>query len=121
MKTETALERFRNTNSGKELLKNHSLDEIGVWRIRGEDPNCDFGGHHHEPELATVEGRLDDAIEYAVSLRGFWAWGSGGRIQKLSAPIKLDQIALKRRTAELKRIEELERELAELKARNGVD
>ncbi len=68
--------------SGTNLLKNHSLDEEGVWEIYGEDPNCDMGGHHHEPHLDTVIGKLRDVIEYAVDLPNFWQWGAGGRITK---------------------------------------
>jgi hypothetical protein len=75
--------------SGRELLKKHSLDEIGVWKILGEDPNCDFGGHHHQPELAIVEGKLGDIIAYAVELTSFWQWGAGGVIRKMNAPIKI--------------------------------
>ena len=54
--------------SGRELLKKHSLEETGLWKIRGEDPNCDFGGHHYQPELGIVEGRLVDVINYAVQV-----------------------------------------------------
>jgi hypothetical protein len=69
--------------SGRELLKKHSLTEVGTWQIYGEDPNCDMGGHHHEPELGVVTGNLKDVIEYAVNLPNFWAWGGGGRIAKI--------------------------------------
>lgn len=70
--------------SGKKLLEKHSIDDYGMWKILGEDPNCDFGGHHHNPDLGTVEGRLDDVIRYAVSLDRFFTWGSGGDIVKIS-------------------------------------
>jgi hypothetical protein len=71
---------LHHTHPGKELLKRHELLEVGLWRIRGEDPNCDFGGHHHQPDLGVFEGTLDDAIKYAVNLDGFWTWGGGGNI-----------------------------------------
>jgi hypothetical protein len=73
----------RSSYSGKRLLEKHSLNETGTWRIRGEDPNCDFGGHHHNPDLGTVEGRLEDVIRYAVGVSGFYTWGHGGDIVKV--------------------------------------
>lgn len=73
---------YLKTYSGKALLEQHSLDEVGVWKIYGEDPNCDFGGYHHEPHLTTVSGRLSDVVAYAEQLSGFWQWGSGGKIVK---------------------------------------
>lgn len=76
--------------SGRELLKKHSLDETGTWKILGEDPNCDFGGHHYQPDLGMVEGRLGDIIAYAVELPSFWQWGAGGDIRKMNAPIKIN-------------------------------
>lgn len=102
--------------SGRELLKKHSLDETGVWKILGEDPNCDFGGHHYQPELGIVEGRLGDIIAYAVELRSFWQWGAGGDIRKMNAPIKItaesnaERVRLEEQAArlreELKKIEQ---------------
>jgi len=75
--------------SGRELLKKHSLDETGTWEIVGEDPNCDLGGHHYQPKLGMVEGRLGDIIAYAVELPSFWTWGAGGDIKKIGKPIKI--------------------------------
>lgn len=74
---------FCNGYSGRSLLKNHSLEEYGVWEIRGEDPNCDFGGYHHEPYLDTVECTLEKAIKYAITLDRWFTWGSGGSIKKV--------------------------------------
>ena len=73
---EEAVTRYFRTYTGQELLKKHSLGEKGIWRIRGEDPNCDFGGFHHNPELGIVEGTLEDVITYGVSLPSFWTWVS---------------------------------------------
>jgi hypothetical protein len=70
--------------SGKRLLEKHSLNEVGTWRIRGEDPNCGFGGHHYQPELGTVEGKLRDVIQHAVKMDGFYTWGGGGDIVKVT-------------------------------------
>jgi hypothetical protein len=74
---------IRTSYGGKKLLEKHSLNENGTWRIRGEDPNCDLGGHHYHPDLGTVEGKLEDVIRYAVNLPRFYAWGGGGDIQKV--------------------------------------
>ena len=68
--------------SGKQLLIKHQLSEHGIWEVRGEDPNCDFGGHHHEPKLGKVEGKLEDVIRWAVAQSGFWQWGAGGSIKR---------------------------------------
>ena len=77
---------FLRRYTGEQLLKEHSLDEYGIWEVKGEDPNPDFAGHHHEPSLGLFEGRLEDVIIKAVSLDGFWSWGAGGRIIKHKEP-----------------------------------
>lgn len=83
-KSEVKYEKWiRTSYSGKKLLAKHSLDEVGTWRIRGEDPNCDMGGAHYQPDLGTVEGRLEDVIRYAVKQPNFYTWGSGGDILKV--------------------------------------
>lgn len=74
---------LRTSYRGQRLREKHSLSEEGTWRIRGEDPNCDMGGHHYQPELGTVEGKLLDVVEHAVNLEGFYTWGSGGDISKV--------------------------------------
>lgn len=84
----TNYEKFTNTYSYKQLMKNHSLSEYGIWEILGEDPNCDMGGSHHQPSLEIVEGTLEKAIIYGVELSGFWQWGSGGNIVKRETKIK---------------------------------
>lgn len=71
------------TYSGQELMKKHSLDEVGVWKIKGEDPNCDLGGTHYQPDLGTYEGTLKDVLLVAVDMGSFYAWGGGGNIEKV--------------------------------------
>ena len=71
------------TYNGQRLLQEHKLDEEGTWEVRGEDPNCDFGGHHHEPYLGTFSGTLENVIRKAVTLDRFWEWGYGGSIRKV--------------------------------------
>lgn len=72
-----------NSYNGQQLKKKHKMNEVGTWEIRGEDPNCDFGGHHHNPYLGTVSGELFDVVKHAVSLKGFFTWGGGGIIKKV--------------------------------------
>lgn len=74
---------FLQRYGGQRLLKKHTLDEVGLWEVRGEDPNCDMGGHHHQPLLGYFEGKLEDVIKHAVHLSGFWQWGAGGDITKV--------------------------------------
>ena len=69
--------------AGRELLKKYKLDEVGIWEVYGEDPNCDLGGHHHTPKLGIFSGKLSDVLEIAVNLSNFYTWGSGGEIRKI--------------------------------------
>lgn len=82
--SDAAAKWLRTTYSGQKLREKHTLNEEGTWRIRGEDPNCDLGGHHYQPDLGTVVGKLHDVVEYAVKLSGFYTWGGGGDIVKVS-------------------------------------
>ena len=78
-------ERYEATDSYRKLTIKHNIqNEEGVWQIYGEDPNCDLAGYHKEPLLETVEGKLTNVIDYAVALKGFWSWGGGGRIEKVT-------------------------------------
>ena len=69
--------------TGKRLLSKHSLGEVVVWKISGEDPNPDFGGHHHNPYLKTVRGKLEDVIKNALKTPKIFTWGGGGEITKI--------------------------------------
>jgi hypothetical protein len=75
---------FLNSYSGQALLKKHSLADYGIWKVRGEDSNPDMGGYHNPPELGIFEGKLEDVINYAVNLSGWYTWGSGGDIEAYS-------------------------------------
>jgi len=97
MSNVSAYDRYLETYAGKRLLEEHSLSQTGMWQILGEDPNCDLGGHHHQPDLGLVEGKLADVIEYAVGLSSFWTWGGGGNIVLRSAPKKINPDANKQR------------------------
>lgn len=78
-------DKFINTYSGRELMKSHNLSDYGKWMVRGEDPNCDLGGPHHQPLVGYFEGTLQQVIEYAVKHPVFWTWGGGGSIQPMDA------------------------------------
>jgi hypothetical protein len=101
--------------SGRKLLEKHSLEETGIWRVRGEDPNADLHGPHYQPELGVVSGVLRDVIHYAVELPSFWQWGAGGDIVKIEIkPINPDEVA--RLEALRVRAQNLEEELAAVRA-----
>lgn len=52
------------------------------WVVRGEDPNCDLGGYHHQPLLGVVHGTYRAAVMWAVQHPGFYAWGNGGTVEE---------------------------------------
>ncbi len=79
------VKKFLNTYSGRILLEKHNLTDYGFWKVTGEDPNCNMGGYHHEPELGIFEGVLEDVINYAVHLPGWYTWGYGGNIVAYSS------------------------------------
>lgn len=99
-------QRFLTTWSGKRLLEQHKLEEYGCWKICGEDPNCDM--------IGVVEGKLEDVIRYAVELPNFWQWGSGGNIESVSAPLKIDGSSAAKRKAMMERKAALEEELKQI-------
>lgn len=79
----TKVEEYLNGYSGARLIKKHSLSEVGVWQVCGEDPNCDMGGHHCNPTLGYYRGSLYDVITMAADLPDFYTWGTGGKITKI--------------------------------------
>jgi hypothetical protein len=80
----TPRQRYENTREYERLLETNSLSDFENWMIQGENPNPDFSSSPYNPILRFVEGKLDDVINFAVSLDGFWQWGSGGRITKIN-------------------------------------
>jgi hypothetical protein len=115
---ENMREKFLTRYNGLDLLKKHSLNEEGTWAIFGEDPNCDFGGHHHQPELGIYQGKLTDVIDIAVNLPSFWQWGPGGDIRKIKikkADSSKRRIELQKRREKLMcEIEDIENELGKI-------
>lgn len=59
------------------------LDKVGIFRVKGEDPNPDFGGSHYQPELGVFRGKFEDVASYAVEIPGFWQWGAFGSIEEI--------------------------------------
>lgn len=86
------VQEYLNTHYGKELLKRHSLTDTGVWSVKGEDPNADFGGNHYEPDLGNYRGKLSNVLEVVTKLPRFWSWGGGGKIS-LAEPIDVIDVA----------------------------
>jgi len=99
--------------SGRKLKSR--LDEVGVWLVKGEDLNADFGGHHYQPVLGYFEGRLEDVIRHAVELPEFWTWGGGGDFEKIEikkVEDMVEMINLNKEKAELEqRLEEINKKL----------
>lgn len=92
-------EKYLNTDSGKQLFEKYSKDEIGIWQVFGEDPNCDFSGCHSQPSLGFYDGFLQDIVYYAVDLPNFWSWGGGGDFKK----VKIETVAALQRVSSLQR------------------
>lgn len=94
------------------------LDKVGIFRVKGEDPT-DFGGSHHKPDLGVFRGKFEDVAAYAVELRDFWTWGSGGSIEE----IKIKEITAdssKKRKALLDEQKALQKKLKEIEESLGV-
>lgn len=72
-------------NSYHYRTKPYKMDDVGVWEILGEDPNCDMGGPHYQPKLGYLDGYFEDVLAKAVTMSGFYSWGAGGTITKVTA------------------------------------
>lgn len=107
-------ERYLATYAGGELLKKHSLNENGTWRVHSEDPNCDFGGHHHEPYLGTFKGKLKDVLCTVTEMPSFWTWGAGGSVTKIKV-VDVDHATIQRISTLKGLISKKEKELEILK------
>lgn len=76
------VEEFWRGYAGQKLEKTlPALSEVRMWKILGEDPNCDFGGNHHEPVLGYVAGTVQEVLRLAVQHPSFYQWGRGGRLE----------------------------------------
>ena len=89
-------------------------NQVGVWEVRGEDPNCDFGGSHHSPYLGTFAGTLIDVVSMAVEMPQFWTWRDGGEI-KLVTVVKIDSAITSKRKKLKQELQDIEIRAAEIK------
>lgn len=101
------------SHARKRLLERYPANTQGTWEIRGEDPNCDLGGYHHEPKLEVVTGTYKNVVEYALTLPNFFGWGSGGSIVRIDPPTDIVNVDNLRNP----RVVELEDERRELQGR----
>jgi hypothetical protein len=95
----------------RRLLSQRSPSTKGIWRIKGEDPNADLSGPHVRPNLGLVEGTYEEAVEYALTLKGFFSWGRGGSVEPAKIPKvkKIDKESIKQ-----EKIKALEKERSAL-------
>jgi len=77
---ERYLKYVRHSYSGTKAISEYGLDKYGIWEVKGEDSNADFGGYHYQPSLGLFEGTLDQVIRKATSMSSFYSWGGGGSI-----------------------------------------
>lgn len=101
------------TEIRRRLLAEHNATTTGIWRIYGEDNNCDLGGPRLIPTLDTVSGAYEDVVEYALDLPNFISWGRGGHIEKIEYH-SVDKVWMKRKKELLKRKADLEAEIADI-------
>jgi len=75
------------------------------------------------PELAICEGTLEDVCKYAITLKDFFTWGSGGRIEEAPQKkiIKVNEDLLQKcgfyniqKQKRLKKIQEIEEQIDDL-------
>lgn len=96
-------------NAQNRLLGKFPSMQEGIWEVRGEDPNCDLGGPHHQPLLGYYKGRYGDIVDYALELNGFFQWGYGGDIKE----VKILEIDASKK----KQLQEAKAELRDLEKR----
>lgn len=94
------------------------LDKVGIFRVRGEEPNPDFGGRDYQPELGIFRGKFEDVASYAVEISDFWVWGSGGSIEEIVIK-EITADSSKKRKALLDEQKLLKKKLAEIKKKLG--
>lgn len=95
------------------LMKSGNYGKTGTWNIIGEDPNCDFGGHHYQPNLGYFTGKFEDIVDLAFTLPGFITWGHGGDIEEVKVQV-VNQNTSKEKADLRARISELRKELDQI-------
>lgn len=94
----------------KKLLGKYGPNKVGIWHIRGEDPNCDMSGCHSQPSLGYFKGEYRHVIEHALQLRDFFTWGAGGDINLIEVQ-PIDEKATKQLADARERVRRLDDEL----------
>ena len=94
------------------------LDKVGIFRVKGEDPNAELGGSHYQPELGVFRGKFEDVAAYAVEIPSFWAWGSGGSIEEIAIK-EITADSAKKRKALLDEQKALKKKLKEIEESLG--
>ena len=112
----TAKERVR-----AKLITKHPVEQVGIWLVKGEDSNADFGGHHYMPTLGYFEGRYLDVVDLAINLKSFFTWGGGGSIDLITVQkVERDTVReLEETMTELDALKKREKELTEKAKRLG--
>lgn len=94
------------------------LDKVGIFRVKGEDPNPEIGGSHHQPELGIFRGKFEDVASYAVEIPSFWQWGSFGSIEEIEIK-EITADSSKKRKALLEEQKALKKKLKEIEESLG--
>jgi len=114
-----AIERFKTSYNGKELIKKYDPSTTGTWQIFGEDSNADLCGPHSMPSLGYFTGRLSDVIVHAVQLPGWFTWGGGGKIERSAPPVAVKvqpvEMPKQEKISSASEIQMLQAELEEMK------
>jgi len=104
-------------------LKGREGSRKGTWVIKGETKNAELSGSHYRPELAICEGTLEDVCKYAITLKNFFTWGSGGSVEEVPKKkiIEVNEDLLQKsgfydiqEQERLKKIQEIEERIADL-------
>lgn len=107
----------------KKYLNDRDGSKNGTWVIKGETENASFSGTHYMPELAICEGTLEDVCKYAITLKDFYTWGSGGSVEEVPKKkiIKVNEKLLQesgfydiQKQEKAKKLEFIQKQIAEL-------
>lgn len=66
-------EKFLKSDRYRSLVRDHKLDEDGIWLVRSEEFQT----------IGYVSANLENAIRWAVSQTHWGGYGNGGSIEKL--------------------------------------
>lgn len=63
----------------------YPMDEVGYYKVDGEDPNADsWSGPHFNPFVGIYHGTFRNVLSAALSNPEFVSWGYGGKITKVN-------------------------------------